>query len=70
MAMLEDSRAPAWARTADLAAGTCECRSRRWCASRGRGGQSAPATYLLVGINCAVFLAMVARGVSIGSSHD
>lgn len=28
---------------------------------------SAPATYLLVGINCAVFLAMVARGVSIGS---
>ena len=28
---------------------------------------SAPATYLLLGINCAVFLAMVARGVSIGS---
>jgi rhomboid protease GluP len=28
---------------------------------------SAPATYLLVGINCAVFLVMVARGVSIGS---
>jgi rhomboid protease GluP len=28
---------------------------------------SAPATYLLVGINCVVFLAMVARGVSIGS---
>jgi rhomboid protease GluP len=28
---------------------------------------SAPATYLLVGINFAVFLAMVARGVSIGS---
>ena len=27
----------------------------------------APATYLLVGINCAVFLAMVARGVSAGS---
>ena len=27
----------------------------------------APATYLLVGINCAVFLAMVSRGVSIGS---
>jgi rhomboid protease GluP len=25
---------------------------------------SAPATYLLVGINCAVFLAMVARGIS------
>jgi len=28
---------------------------------------SAPATYLLVGINCAVFLAMVGNGVSIGS---
>jgi len=28
---------------------------------------SSPATYLLVFINCAVFLAMVARGVSIGS---
>jgi rhomboid protease GluP len=28
---------------------------------------SSPATYLLVGINCAVFLAMAARGVSIGS---
>jgi rhomboid protease GluP len=28
---------------------------------------TAPATYLLVGINCAVFLAMVARGVSIGN---
>jgi rhomboid protease GluP len=28
---------------------------------------TSPATYLLVGINCAVFLAMVARGVSIGS---
>src|SRR5271170_2632959 len=28
---------------------------------------SAPATYLLVGINCLVFLAMVARRVSIGS---
>jgi rhomboid protease GluP len=28
---------------------------------------SSPATYLLVGINCAVFLLMVARGVSIGS---
>ncbi|HEV2213687.1 MAG TPA: rhomboid family intramembrane serine protease [Terracidiphilus sp.] len=28
---------------------------------------AAPATYLLVGINCAVFLAMVARGVSAGS---
>src|ERR1017187_5720814 len=27
----------------------------------------APATYVLVGINCAVFLAMVARGVSAGS---
>ena len=27
----------------------------------------APATYLLVGINCAVFLAMVARGVSVGT---
>jgi len=31
------------------------------------GWASAPATYLLVGINCAVFLAMVLRGVSIGS---
>ena len=29
-----------------------------------RGWASAPATYLLVGINCAVFLAMVAHGVS------
>jgi rhomboid protease GluP len=28
---------------------------------------SAPATYSLVGINCAVFLAMIARGVSIGA---
>ncbi len=28
---------------------------------------SAPATYLLVGINCAVFVAMVASGVSAGS---
>ena len=28
---------------------------------------TAPATYLLVGINCAVFLAMVANGVSIGT---
>jgi rhomboid protease GluP len=28
---------------------------------------SAPATYLLVGINCAVFVAMVANGVSIGA---
>ena len=28
---------------------------------------AAPATYLLVGINCAVFLAMVAHGVSAGS---
>ena len=28
---------------------------------------AAPATYLLVGINCAVFLVMVARGVSAGS---
>src|SRR6202453_3523891 len=28
---------------------------------------TAPATYLLVGINCAVFLAMVGSGVSIGS---
>lgn len=27
----------------------------------------APATYILVGINCAVFLAMVAHGVSVGS---
>lgn len=27
----------------------------------------APATYLLVGINCAVFLAMVAHGVSLGA---
>jgi rhomboid protease GluP len=32
---------------------------RRWA--------SAPATYLLVGINCAVFLLMVARGVSMWS---
>src|SRR5580658_10947576 len=32
-----------------------------------RSWASAPATYLLVGINCAVFLAMVAGGVSIGS---
>jgi rhomboid protease GluP len=31
------------------------------------GWATAPATYLLVGINCAVFLAMVASGVSIGS---
>ncbi|MDR3773338.1 MAG: rhomboid family intramembrane serine protease [Terracidiphilus sp.] len=31
------------------------------------GWATAPATYLLVGINCAVFLAMVANGVSIGS---
>jgi len=30
-----------------------------------RGWASAPATYLLVGINCAVFLGMVARGASI-----
>ncbi len=29
-----------------------------------RGWASAPATYLLVGINCAVYLFMVARGVS------
>jgi rhomboid protease GluP len=29
------------------------------------GWASAPATYLLVGINCAVFLAMLARGLSI-----
>jgi rhomboid protease GluP len=29
--------------------------------------ETAPATYLLVGINCAVFLAMVGSGVSIGS---
>jgi membrane associated rhomboid family serine protease len=28
---------------------------------------SAPATYLLVGINCAVFVAMIANGVSIGA---
>jgi rhomboid protease GluP len=33
------------------------------------GWASAPATYLLVGINCAVFLAMVLRGVSIGSPN-
>jgi rhomboid protease GluP len=32
-----------------------------------RGWASAPATYLLVGINCAVYLAMVARGVSMWS---
>jgi len=31
---------------------------------RGRGWASAPATYTLVGINCAVYLAMVLRGVS------
>lgn len=31
----------------------------------GRGWASAPATYLLVGINCAVFLGMVARGASL-----
>ena len=31
------------------------------------GWASAPATYLLVGINCAVFLAMLAHGVSAGS---
>ncbi|HXR38177.1 MAG TPA: rhomboid family intramembrane serine protease [Terracidiphilus sp.] len=31
------------------------------------GWATAPATYLLVGINCAVFLVMVANGVSIGS---
>jgi rhomboid protease GluP len=31
------------------------------------GWASAPATYLLVGINCLVFLAMVARGVSFTS---
>jgi len=30
---------------------------------------SSPATYLLVGINCAVFVAMVASGVSIGSPN-
>src|SRR5271166_3260494 len=29
-----------------------------------RSWQYAPVTYLLVGINCVVFLAMVARGVS------
>jgi len=34
---------------------------RRWA--------SAPATYLLVGINCAVFVAMVLRGVSIWSPN-
>ena len=28
---------------------------------------TSPATYLLVGINCAVFLAMVAHGVSVGT---
>jgi rhomboid protease GluP len=32
-----------------------------------RGRPTAPATYLLVGINCLVFLAMVAHGVSAGS---
>lgn len=32
-----------------------------------RSWASAPATYFLVGINCAVFVAMVLRGVSIGS---
>jgi len=31
------------------------------------GWAQAPATYLLVGINCAVFVAMVARGVSVGA---
>jgi rhomboid protease GluP len=31
------------------------------------GWQSAPATYLLVGINCLVFLVMAAKGVSIGA---
>ena len=31
------------------------------------GWAAAPATYTLVGINCAVFLAMVLRGVSIGN---
>lgn len=34
---------------------------------RRRGWAAAPATYLLLAINCAVFLAMVARGVSIVS---
>lgn len=34
---------------------------------RGPSWSAAPATYLLVGINCAVFLAMVVRGVSPGS---
>ena len=34
---------------------------------RGPSWSAAPATYLLVGINCAVFLAMVLRGVSPGS---
>ena len=38
-------------------------------AGRGRGWASAPATYLLVGINCAVFLAMVARGVEHLDAH-
>jgi rhomboid protease GluP len=32
-----------------------------------RSWQYAPVTYLLLGINCAVFLAMLARGVSLGS---
>src|SRR3984957_16720323 len=32
--------------------------------SRGSRWASAPATYTLVGINCAVFIAMVVRGVS------
>jgi rhomboid protease GluP len=31
------------------------------------GWAQAPATYLLVGINCAVFVAMVAHGVSVGA---
>ena len=30
---------------------------------------AAPATYLLVGVNCAVFVAMVAHGVSAGSPN-
>ena len=33
-------------------------------ARRGNNWASAPATYTLVGINCAVYLAMVVRGVS------
>ena len=42
-------------------------RRLRQCGGAGQAWAAAPATYLLVGINCAVFLAMVLNGVSIGS---